>query len=305
MISNISSSAAAVDKAFLFIAGISAALLAGVTFFMVYFVVKYNRKKNPNPQDIEGNLLLEILWTVIPVIIVLGMFYYGMKGFVFVRAVPEGAMPVKATARMWTWEFEYENGKKSNELKVPVSKPVKLSINSLDVIHSLYIPAFRIKEDAVPGLETYLWFRPDEKGTYDIFCTEYCGAGHSQMLSKVIVMPEEEFAKWYKEEAAAAVVSKEPTGARLIKEKGCALCHSADGSKILGPTFKGIFGRKIIVTTDGKERGIISDEAYIKKSILDPNADVVKGFPPVMPPQKGILTDKEVEEITDHLKTLK
>ena len=161
------------DNVFLLLLVISVVLLISITFTMIYFVVKYNRKKNPTPENIESHLLLEITWIVIPTLLVLGMFYYGWSGFKFMRTAPEGAMTVKATGRMWSWQFEYDNGIKSGELKVPIGKPVKLLITSQDVLHSLFIPAYRIKEDAVPGMETHLWFLPDKEGEYDLFCSEY------------------------------------------------------------------------------------------------------------------------------------
>lgn len=289
-----------VDSVFLFITVISVILLVGITGVMVYFVVKYNRKRNPSPKDIEGNLLLEILWTVIPTILVLAIFYYGWEGFKFMRKVPENAMPVKVTARQFSWSFEYSNGRKSDVLRVPVKKPVKLTITSADVIHSLYIPAFRAKEDAVPGMETYLWFLPDETGTYDLFCTEYCGAGHASMITKVEVVPEGEFEEWYRGEARETERDK---GLRLLQEKGCLGCHSTDGSKKIGPTFKGLFGRQVTVLTDGKARTITTDEGYISRAILEPQADVVKDYPPVMP--KVQVSQDELKTIIGYLKELK
>jgi cytochrome c oxidase subunit 2 len=185
-----------VDKIFIFIVGISVLLLAGVTAAMIYFVIRYRAKKNPKPENITGSTTLEIVWTVIPLILVLAMFYYGWQGFKLMRNVPPDAMTVKVTGRMWQWSFEYSNNKKSDSLYVPVGKPVKMEIQSADVNHSFYIPAFRIKEDAVPGRTNYLWFLADEIGRYDIMCAEYCGMNHAYMLNKIIALPEEEFNKW-------------------------------------------------------------------------------------------------------------
>ena len=305
-----------IDTIFLVIVGICVVLLIAVTAVMVYFVIRYRRNRNPKAEDIEGNTTLEILWTVIPTLIVLVIFYVGWKGFVFLRTVPDDAMPVKVTARMWSWSFEYENGRTSDVLKVPLGKPVKLAITSLDVLHSLYIPAFRVKEDAVPGMETYLWFLPDETGSYDLFCTEYCGVGHSSMITKVEVMEGTEFLAWYEKEkrpppvagakkAPVPMKKKDLRGEKLVEEKGCTLCHSLDGSKLVGPTFKGIFGRKVVVMTAGKEREITTDEAYLRRSIYEPNADVVKGYPAIMPSQKGLLGDDDAKAIIDYLKDLK
>ena len=299
---NLSSS---VDSVFLFIMGISLVLLVGVTGTMVYFAVRYRRSKHPRPENIEGNLPLEIVWTVIPTLLVLAIFWVGWKGFVYMRTVPQDAMLVKVTARMWQWGFEYENGKTDGVLKVPVNRPVKLAITSADVLHSLSIPAFRVKEDAVPGRENYLWFKPEVTGSYDLFCTEYCGMGHSAMVTKVEVMPEQAFNAWYREEAGKAASGRAgPDGAKLFSEKGCSACHSIDGSPKVGPSLKGVFGHRMTVLTNGKEREITSDEAYLRKSLLDPTADIVKGFPPIMPPQKGVLSDAEIDALIEYLKSL-
>jgi cytochrome c oxidase subunit 2 len=232
------------------------------------------------------------------------MFYYGLTGFNFLKKAPEGALKVKVVARQWSWLFEYENGEKSSELKVPVGKPIQLMLTSEDVIHGFYAPAFRIKQDVVPGMVNHLWFQPTEVGTFDVFCSQYCGLQHAKMQTKIVVLPEEEFNQWYQGKRRELETSKEkPRGFQLFQEKGCNACHSIDGTLIVGPTLKGLYGKTVMVLTDGKERTVVADEAYIRKSILDPNADVVKGFPPAMPPEK--LSDKEVEEIIQYLKELK
>jgi cytochrome c oxidase subunit 2 len=271
---------------------------------VLYFVVRYSRKRNPVPGDIADNLWLEIFWTVVPTLLVLLIFWMGWKGFQYMRTVPPDAMLVKVTGRMWSWSFEYENGKQSNVLNVPLQRPVRLAITSADVVHSLFIPAYRIKEDAVPGRETYLWFLPDELGSYDLFCTEYCGTDHSGMITKVVVMSPEDFEQWYGTgEKPAGSTPHVQEGDELIQEKGCLACHSLDGSAKIGPTFKGLFNRKVIVVTAGKERTITVDEEYIMRSIKDPAADMVKGFPPIMPAIP--MTDEEMRALVDHIKTLK
>jgi cytochrome c oxidase subunit 2 len=293
------------DNVFLFIAVVSVVLLAGITGTMIFFAVKYRRSRNPRPEDIEGNVFLEIVWTVVPTLIVLAMFYAGWKGFLVQRTVPKDAMLVKVTARQWAWDFEYENGTKSGVLNVPLGRPVKLSMTSLDVIHSLFIPAFRVKEDTVPGMETYLWFRPETTGSYDLFCAEYCGVGHAVMITKVAVMPQEEFDSWYRSAAPPPVEKKgKPVDAeKLLQEKGCIACHSTDGTAKVGPTFKGLYGRKVTVVTAGKEREITAGDDYIRRSIKEPQADIVKGFPPVMPAMP--LSDEELDAIIEHLETMK
>jgi cytochrome c oxidase subunit 2 len=294
-----------VDHVFLFIVAISLALLAGIVGTMIYFVVRYNRARNPDPENIEGNLLLEIIWVIIPLLLVFAMFFYGWKGFRFMRTVPANALPVKAYARMWQWSFEYENGRTADKLIVPSGRPVKLNITSRDVLHSLFIPAFRIKEDAVPGMQTYLWFLPDNTGDYDLFCSEYCGKGHSSMITKVQVISAEDFRKWYLAGPERKIWKAEEGGAELLQKKGCLACHSTDGSRKIGPTFRGLFGSRVIVITAGKERVTTADEEYLRRSVTDPQADIVKGFPPVMPAQKETVSKEELSSIIEYIKELK
>lgn len=292
-----------VDNVFLYILVICVCLLVFITFIMVYFVIRYRREKHPQPADIEGSTWLEITWTVIPTLLVLTMFYYGLTGFQFLKKVPEGAMVVKVVARQWSWLFQYENGIQDSELRVPVGKPVKLLLTSQDVIHGFYAPAFRIKQDAVPGMTNYLWFQSTEAGTFDVMCSQYCGLEHSHMLTKIVVLPEEEFTKWYQGKKEKEGEKAPPAGFQVYQVKGCVACHSVDGSPRVGPTFKGLFGKTVTVMTAGKERKIVADEDYLRKSILEPNADMVKGFPPIMPPEK--LTDLELDEMVKYLETLK
>ncbi len=293
-----------VDQVFFYILAITLFLLGLITFLMVYFVIRYQRKRNPQPSDIHENIWLEIIWTVVPTLLVLTMFYYGLTGFNFLKKAPTDALKVKVIARQWSWLFEYENGMKSPELKVPVGKPVKLLLTSQDVIHGFYAPAFRIKQDVVPGMTNTLWFQPTAEGTFDVFCTQYCGLQHATMVTKIKVLPAEAFNQWYqkgKEEIEAA--KGKPRGPRLYQEKGCAACHSIDGTPRVGPTLKGLFGKNVTVMADGKERSITADEAYLRKSLLEPNADVVKGFPPIMPSEK--MEDDEIHELIQYIKELK
>ena len=210
---------------------------------------------------------------------------------------------------MWSWHFEYENGKVIDTLYVPVNKAVVLNMVSLDVIHSLYIPAFRIKTDVVPGKDNYMWFKSLVIGSYDLFCAEYCGLRHSYMGTMVKVVDQATFDRWYAATPPKpdSTVAAKPgaEGRLLVEQKACIACHSVDGTKIVGPSYKGIFGQKIIVETNGKEREIIVDEAYIKKSILEPEADVVKGYTKgSMVSYKGQLTDPQIDKIIEYIKTL-
>lgn len=306
---NASNFVSGVDRAFMFILGISFLFLIGLTFTMLYFIYRYNRKKNPVATQIEGSTKLEIIWTVIPTLLVLVMFYFGWAGWSPMKKAPKDSFNIKVVARMWNFTFEYENGKKTDTLFIPLNKPVKLNLHSLDVIHSFYIPAFRVKEDVVPGREKFVWFIPEREGLYDLFCAEYCGLNHSYMLNQVKVMDEKKFNSWYVDTTkheAAKTDSPVASGQRIMKNIGCFACHTVDGNKLVGPSFKGIYGHKATVVTNGSEREVTVDDEYIKKSIYDPNADVVKGFNKgLMLSYKGQLTDDDIKQITEYLKTLK
>lgn len=298
-----------VDNAFMLILGISFFFLIGLTIVMLYFVYKYNRKKNPVATQIEGSMKLEIIWTVIPVMLVLLMFYYGWAGWKPMKNPPKETFDIKVIARMWNFTFEYANGKKTDTLFVPINKAVKLQLNSMDVVHSLYIPAFRVKEDVVPGSKKMAWFIAQTEGLYDLFCAEYCGLNHSYMINIVKVMPEDQFNTWYvdtTQQVAAVTDSPTANGQRIMKNIGCFACHSTDGSRLVGPSFLGIYGSAGPVVTDGAERQVTKDDAYIKHSIYEPNADVVKGFNKgMMLSYKGQLTDEDIDQIIEYMKTLK
>jgi len=303
MFSEASNFVKGVDDSLVVILGISIFFLVGITAVMIYFVIRYSRKRNPIATNIEHNSKLEILWTVIPTILVVVMFYYGWAGFTPMRNVPKDAMVVKAHGQMWAWSFEYENGSRSENLIVPLNKPVKLELISKDVLHSLYIPAFRIKEDVVPGKENYMWFIPQTEGSYDILCAEYCGERHSYMLSKLVVYSQDKYDDWYANELG---VSRDHPGLALLKQNACISCHSTDGSAIIGPTFKGLWERTEKVMTDGVEREITVDRDYIRRSLNEPNADITKGFNQgLMISYATTLSDEDMDQIIEYLKTLK
>jgi cytochrome c oxidase subunit II len=309
MFTGYSNFASSVDTAFLFIMGVSTLFLVGITAVIIYFIIKYNKKRHPVAEEIEGSTKLEIIWTVIPTILVLIMFWVGWSAYAPEREIPKDALKIKVTAQMWSWRFEYENGGVTDTIYAPEGKNVVLFLKSLDVIHAVYIPAFRIKEDVVPGRDKSMWFRSDVPGTYELFCAEYCGLRHSYMMSAVKVMPQDQFNAWYSaappklDSSAAAVPGA--AGKLIIQSKACIACHTFDGTKLVGPSFKGIYGHKVLVETDGKEHEITVNDEYIKRSILDPSADVVKGFQKgQMVSYKGQLSDDEINKIIEYLKTL-
>lgn len=283
-----------IKDANLFILIVSIILLLGISLFMVYCLIRFSRKNNPTPSQTEGHLGLEILWTVLPTILVMIMFYWGLIGFQSMRSVPKDAMVVKVYGKQWSWLFVYENGIKSPELVVPVGKPVKCLIYSEDVLHSLYIPQYLVKEDAVPGMENYLWFYPDKEGVFDIFCAEYCGEHHSYMLTKLVIKSQEDYDSWFKNAGKL-------DGRQLVKTLGCIACHHVDSDqKLVGPGFKGLWGKQEVVITGGKERTITINEEYLRTSILDPMKDIVKDFPAAMTAQK--VNEEEIKAIIEFLK---
>lgn len=296
-----------VDLAFYVILGISVFFLILITVTMIYFVFRYRKSKNPKADtSITGSNKLEVIWTVIPTILVLVMFYYGWAGFAPMRDVPDDAIPVKAIARMWSWTFEYENGKKSDKLIVPKDKPVLLNLISVDVNHALYVPAFRIKEDVIPGRDNYMWFTATEMGSYDLLCAEYCGLRHAYMLTTVEVVDDQQWEEWQKTPEGESDLDKVAEGFNVVKMNGCVACHSSDGTKLVGNSFKGIWGQERQVMVDGEEKTVTVDADYIRKSIYEPSAEIVVGYNEgLMPAYKGMISDKEVEHIIEYIKSLK
>jgi len=297
-----------VDTSFIVIFGIITFFLIGITATMIYFVFKYQKSKHPKAEQIHGDLKLEIIWTLVPTALVMVMFYFGWMGYKPMKEVPDDAFTIKSVGRMWNWQFKYENGKVTDTLYVPKDRAVKLDLVALDVLHSLYIPAFRLKQDMVPGKEQFMWFVAGREGDFDLFCTEYCGLSHSSMTTSVVVMDEEKFDKWYIDTTRVEpVISDKPgaMGLRIVKKNGCLACHSLDGSKILGPTWKGLFGSKEIVLTKGVEREVTVDSAYVLNSIYNPNDDIVKGFKKgLMLSYKNELNEEDIKEIIVFMKTL-
>jgi cytochrome c oxidase subunit II len=293
-----------VTDLYTFVVVVSAIACALIIGGMIYFVIKYRRKSaNDKTAYITHNTYLEVLWSFIPLVIFLFLFGWGWKIFHEMRNVPQNVMEVHVTGKQWLWEFTYKSGRKvTNELYVPVNAPVRLIMTSEDVIHSFFIPSFRIKQDVVPGRYTALWFEAEKEGEFQIFCTEFCGTAHSTMLAKVHVLSNEEYMNWLESDPTAGKSLAE-IGKGLLTTKGCIACHSEDGSAKVGPSFKGLFGSDR--QFDGAD-SVKGDENYIRESILNPKAKVVKGFPAgVMPTFQGQIKDDEVNAIIEYFKTLK
>lgn len=297
------------NLAFYSIAGVSLVLMVGITILMLRFIFKYNRKKHKEAVQIEGNTKLEIIWTVIPVFLVLPMFYFGWAGFNPMTKAPKDALNITSIARMWSFSFKYENGKESTDLVIPVNTPVKINLVALDVIHSLFIPAFRVKSDMVPGKEQMMWFIPQREGEYDLYCAEYCGLQHSYMQANVKVLSKEKYDLWYTDTTAVTTAAEGSApgaeGLKIMATQGCNACHSSDGTKILGPSYLNLFGLKHIVIKDGKEVTVTVDEEYLKRSIIDPNAEIAKGYPrDLMQSYKESLSDDDISKIIEYIKSL-
>lgn len=310
-----SSAAGRVDAVFFFILVLCVAFLALITTALIYFVIRYNRKRHPKAKDIGGNIWLETTWTVVPLLLFLAMFVYGWTNFSYMRQAPRDAMVIEATGRQWAWSFRYPNGKQSSELILALDRPVKLELRSQDVLHGFFIPAFRIKEDVVPGKDNYTWFSPTQLGSFDIECTVICGVSHANMLAKAVVVPVSEFEGWYFGDDSAPppwrkeIASSEKTAAdhpalAIMDRRFCLACHSIDGKAMVGPSFKGAYGiPRIVLDADGAERVTTVDDAYLLRAIQDPGAETVKGYPPAMP--KAPLPASELHQVVEYIKMLR
>ncbi len=307
---NASNFVAGVDLAFVIILGISIFFLIALTIVMLVFIRKYRRDKHPKAIQNEGSTKLEIIWTVIPLFLVLLMFYFGWAGWKPMTNPPEDARHVTAIARMWNFKFEYENGKFMDTLYLPVNEPVILDLVALDVLHSLYIPAFRVKEDMVPGREKVMWFIPERVGVYDLFCTEYCGLEHSYMYTSVRVMEQDDFEDWVTDTTAVEIVvpadmTAAEMGFQVLVKNGCNACHSSNGTKLVGPSYLGVWGSNRLVKTGSEEREVMMDGEYVKKSIYDPNADIADGFNKgLMLSYDKLVSPEEADLIIEYIRDL-
>jgi cytochrome c oxidase subunit 2 len=291
-------------------------VIGGFFFFLtqgmlIYFAVKYRRRRPDRDNEtpaITGNPLLEFLWILIPSLVVLVIFYYGWRVYTDLRIPQAGATEVYVNGRSWMYEVRYPDGRTAiNEIRVPQGKPVKFILSASDVLHGFYLPDFRVKMDMIPGRVTTLRVQPDRAGSYQIFCTVYCGTGHSNMLAQLIVMPQREYAEWAgkrgSEEGEGG--KREPgavRGERVVKNAGCLNCHAVDGKEKIGPNLLGLYGSKVPLEGGGS---VTADEEYLRESIVEPGEKVVKGYPNVMPTYKTSMPPDDVRAAVEYLKTLK
>lgn len=280
-----------------------------IMVLMGYFMWKYRGKPGGlPPASSDHNTPLELTWSLIPLGLVVFIFYWGFQGYMKIMITPTDAYEIQVVGQKWAWQFVYPNGYFDKDLHAPSDRKVRLVMTSQDVLHSLYIPAFRIKHDVIPGRYSKLWF--DAKpGEYNLFCTEYCGDGHSSMIAKAIIHQPGEFEKWlevasdiFKDPKTGAARALDVVGQELFTKSGCMQCHSVTGTPGIGPTLKAIWGTEVELA-DGSR--VLVDENYIRSSVINPQGQIVKGFQPVMPTFSGRLKDKEILAIAKYIESLK
>lgn len=300
-----------IDRAYTFIFWFSVVFTVLVTVFMLYFVYKYKRRSGVKSEPTGHYFRLELFWTITPTIFIVFLFHLGFTGYIRNATAAEGATEIRVRAKKWSWEFEYPTGdREPGELTLELGRPYKMIISSEDVIHSFYIPEFRMKRDAVPGQYSFIQFTPTKAGEAHVFCAEYCGTSHSGMLATVKVLPPDQYKEWEKKlgDCQGPPEECEPAkwGEKLFVKNGCTTCHGAGGSGQIGtvaspgPKLAGVFG-KTENTTSGP---VQVDENYLRESILRPNAKIVQGYTTVqMPP--FVMKDKQLDAIIAYIKSLK
>jgi cytochrome c oxidase subunit 2 len=295
-----STMAARVDALFYFLVAVTVFFAALIFFMIVVFAVKYRRRsEDERPRPIEGNFWLEILWSAIPLGLTMVMFVWGAIIYFDIYNPPNDALEISIVGRQWMWKAQHAEGQREiNELHVPVGQAVKLTMTSEDVIHDVFLPAFRIKQDVLPGRYTTLWFQATKAGEYPLFCAQYCGTQHSGMVGRVVVLEPAEFEKWLS--GGATGVSMIDQGASLFKRFGCETCHGAGGTS-QGPSLAGLFG-KTVKLQEGTT--VTADENYIRESILDPRAKIVAGYQPIMPTFKGLVSEEGLLQLIAYIKSL-
>lgn len=291
-----------VDALFHFILWTSTVLTIGVAIGIVYLAWRYRRRSHTErPMPVKESKVLELSWSIIPTLLVMVVFFWGFRAYVGTSIPPTDAYVVNVKGQKWFWTFEYPNGLNANELVVPAGQPVKLVLTSQDVIHSFFVPEFRIKHDVLPNRYVYLWFNAPEEGVYQIVCTEYCGTGHSNMGAKIRVVGRDQFYEFLRTGGGNAGANLPPAeyGEQLYTQMHCNTCHSVDGTPSTGPSWLGSWGQP----RPGSEEGVF-DENYVRQSILQPAAYIVPGFAPQMPSFEGQLNDTQILAIAAYMRKI-
>ncbi len=291
--------APSVDMFYLFMVGISTFFTIAIPLAIIYFAVKYRRRPgNDKARRVETSTVLEITWTVIPFFIVMGMFFWGSRVYFLHGAEDPNALEILTTGKKWMWKFQHKNGRREiNDLHIPVNTPIRLKMASEDVLHSMFVPAFRQKQDVMPGRYTYLNFEATRPGVYHLFCNQYCGTQHSNMIGKVVVMEPGDYQKWL---GGFTGDPPEKVGEQLFSSLACNTCHAGD-SGARGPVLNGIVGTKVALQGGNI---ITVDDNYLRESILQPEAKVVAGYQPIMPSFSGVVTQDQVNALIAYIKTL-
>ena len=295
-----STMAGRVDALYLFLIAVSGFFSLLIAGLIVYFAIKYRRRAPDSVgAPIHGGLLLELTWTIIPLFIAMVIFVWGASVFFAMSRPPDETINVYVVGKQWMWKFQHLDGQREiNELHVPVGRPVKLIMTSEDVIHDVFVPAFRVKADVVPGRYTHLWFQPTKPGRYQLFCAEYCGTRHSGMTGQVVVMDPSEYQTWLS--GGAPEGSLASAGAKLFQDLACNTCHRPDAQG-RGPVLEGLFGKTVTLQSG---ETVTVDEAYVRESILQPAAKVAAGFQPIMPTFQGLVTEEQLLELIEYVKSL-
>jgi len=294
-----STTAGSVDALYIFLVLLSAFMSVAIFIMITVFALRYRRRAGQQAQQIEGSNILELTWSAVPLAVFMVIFVWGAIIFFQERTPPRGAAEIYVVAKQWMWKLQHEEGHKEiNELHVPVGRDVKMIMTSQDVIHSFYVPAFRIKQDVLPGRYTTAWFRATRPGTYHLFCAEYCGTQHSGMIGQVVVMEPAQYQAWLT--GGAAFGSMAGSGESMFLQLGCSTCHRPD-TQGRGPNLVGLFGSKVQLE-DG--RTVVAEENYIRESILNPSAKVVSGFKPIMPVFQGLVSEEQLTALVAYVKSL-
>jgi cytochrome c oxidase subunit 2 len=295
-----SEQAANIDALYFFLVAVTGFFAALIAILVAVFATKFHRKhENEVGEVIHGSLALELLWTVIPLGITMVMFVWGAQVFFHMTRAPRGAMDIYVVGKQWMWKAQHLDGAREiNELHVPVGRPVRLIMGSEDVIHSFFIPDFRVKADVVPGRYNTLWFTASKPGRYHIFCTQYCGTKHSNMIGWVTVMTPADYQEWLTGGSSGGTMAE--AGAKLFSDLVCITCHT-DGAQGRGPVLKGLYGKQ--VRLEGGQTVTFDDE-YIRESILHPQAKVVAGYQPIMPTFQGLVTEEQLLQLIAYVKSL-
>jgi len=294
-----STGAGNVDALFIFLLLLAGFMTIAIFTMIAVFAFKYRYRPGHKAEQIEGSIPLEITWSIVPLAIFMVIFAWGAIIYFQERTPPRGADEVYVVAKQWMWKLEHEQGQREiNELHVPVGRDVKLIMTSQDVIHSFYVPAFRIKQDVLPGRYTTAWFRATKPGTYHLFCAEYCGTSHSGMIGQIVVMEPAQYQAWLSGGLTSGSLAA--NGETMFQQLGCPTCHRFDVQG-RGPLLTGVFGKPVQLE-DG--RTVIADENYIRESILSPSVKVVSGFKPIMPTFQGLVSEEQLTALVAYIKSL-